>query len=417
MKRLLSFLLLINLSFASFSQKSFFIYIQAESGQPFNVKLADKIYNSSSAGYVILPKLADSTYTFSLSFVKQPSSPQLYKVEIGRKDHGYLLKNLGDKGWGLYNMQTMVVLMPAGAGAAVPVEKSKDVSPFTEVLSKASDDPSLKTSPATKQTEKPAEKEVKAEAQPATEPKEIVVEKPKEKPVETVVVAEKPKETLPETVVVAEKPNEKYTPPVVVMEKPKENEPAVIVEKPKDKEPEPVANVEAVAADFKPSVVKKKSESSTTQGFGLVYTDTYADGHTDTIRLVIENPKTPAMVTETPAVPPVTAEAEKKELAKPESGGCAAVATETNFYELRKNMAAAGRDDAMIAEAVKYTKSTCFTTAQYKNLCVLFLNDQGRYKFFDAVYDYTADPENFPTLQSELKEEYYINRFRAMLRK
>ena len=45
----------------------------------------------------------------------------------------------------------------------------------------------------------------------------------------------------------------------------------------------------------------------------------------------------------------------------------------------------------------------------------LFLNDAGKYKFFDAAYLYVSDVENFASLKEELKDGYYINRFRAML--
>ena len=50
-----------------------------------------------------------------------------------------------------------------------------------------------------------------------------------------------------------------------------------------------------------------------------------------------------------------------------------------------------------------------------KNLSTLFLNDDGKYKFFDAAYTHVSDPENFSSLAAELKDEYYINRFKAML--
>ena len=79
-------------------------------------------------------------------------------------------------------------------------------------------------------------------------------------------------------------------------------------------------------------------------------------------------------------------------------------------------MASETVDDDMIAEARKYFKSKCFTVLQLKNLSTLFLDDGGKYKFFDAAYTYVSDAENFINLQAELKDEYYTNRFKAMLR-
>ncbi len=154
------------------------------------------------------------------------------------------------------------------------------------------------------------------------------------------------------------------------------------------------------------SVVAKKSESSTTEGFGLTYTDTHADGSTDTIKLLIPEPKTPQAVVKTEPMPAEI----------PAKAGCENTATEADFFQLRKLMAAAESDDAMIMEAKKNCKEKCFTTTQYKNLGSLFLTDEGKYKFFDAIYNYTSDSANFSSLQSELKDEYYVNRFKAMLR-
>ena len=45
-----------------------------------------------------------------------------------------------------------------------------------------------------------------------------------------------------------------------------------------------------IEEDYKRSVVTKRSESSTSEGFGLVFIDTYK-GVNDTIQLIIPNPK------------------------------------------------------------------------------------------------------------------------------
>ena len=79
-------------------------------------------------------------------------------------------------------------------------------------------------------------------------------------------------------------------------------------------------------------------------------------------------------------------------------------------------MAGVSSDDNMIAEARKVFRVKCFTTQQVRNLSLLFLEDEGKYKFFDASYEYVSDTENFASLQSELKRDYFINRFKAMLR-
>lgn len=182
-------------------------------------------------------------------------------------------------------------------------------------------------------------------------------------------------------------------------------------------------------------MVVRRSESSTTEGFGLVFVDKYPNGDSDTIRLLIPNPK-PVVATVVKSVREekkmldIPVEVKKPEesttmpppvdtiinVKTPAASRCGEIAAEADFYKLRKQMAAVESDDEMIAEAKKYFKEKCFATSQIKNLSTLFLTDEGKYKFFDAAYNFATDAGNFPSLQSELKDEYYINRFRAMLR-
>ena len=176
--------------------------------------------------------------------------------------------------------------------------------------------------------------------------------------------------------------------------------------------------------EYKKSVVKLKSESSTTAGIGLVFLDMISDQTADTIKILIPpyTEKTTAVQSkqdekkflDIPPADSVQKQTEKKEVIK--SNNCKAVANEDDFFKLRKRMAAASSDDAMVTEAKKGFKAKCFSTLQVKNLSALFLTDESKYKFFDAAYQYVGDLENFSSLQSELKDEYFVNRFKAMLR-
>ena len=78
-------------------------------------------------------------------------------------------------------------------------------------------------------------------------------------------------------------------------------------------------------------------------------------------------------------------------------------------------MASESSDDNMVNEAKKGFKIKCYSTEQIKNLSTLFLTEEGKYKFFDAAYSYVSDMPNFSSLQSELKSEYFLNRFKAMI--
>jgi hypothetical protein len=462
MKRLTLLLLGVMAVFTASAQKVYFVYLQAETEQPFFVKMNDKVYSSTASGYLILAKLYDSTYNFNIGFPQNKWPEQTFSISVNKRDHGYLVKNFDEKGWGLFDLQTLSVQMPSSATAKVEPHKSsenKDVSVFTDILSKAADDPSLKEKPVQPVTEekKPevvAQNSIKKE-EPKSEVKEPVITKPAEVIEQPVVKKEEPKTETKEPVVtkpveIVEKPVVKKEEPKVEIKEPVVIKPVEVVEQPVVKKEEPKIEIkekpvtqteevkEVATYSYKKSQVIKKSESSTTEGFGLVFIDAYDDGIKDTIRLLIPNPK--------PVVNPVIKEENKEEKkfleistdttkkiaeknvdAKPQvkensnvgsniKNNCPDMATEADFFKLRKKMAAIESDDGMIAEAKKYFKTKCFTTAQLKNLSSLFLMDSGKYKFFDAAYSYASDSENFISLQSELKDEYYINRFKAMLR-
>ena len=448
------------------SQKVYFVYIQTESEQPFFVKMNDKIQSSTASGYIILAKLVDSTYNFSIGFPQNKWPEQNFSVAIGKKDHGYLLKNFNEKGWGLFDLQTLAVQMAIGGKANIeekPKLDNKDVSAFTEILSKAADDPSLKEKPVLpkieeRKTDVAVQEVIKKEEPKAEIKNDPVVAKPIEV-VETVIVKNEESKTEGKEVVIP-KPVQTNEQPVAKKEEVKIEAKEQVAVKPVEildqpivkqeeskvelKEQPPATQVEeekiVTTELYKVSQVKKWSESSTTEGFGLVFIDDYDNGMKDTIRLVIPNPKpVVAIIKEEPkeekkfldintAKPELSAVPEENKVTEvvavvelPVEKGvlknsCNAVATESDFFKLRKRMAAAENDDAMIAEAKKVFKTKCFNTAQVKNLSTLFLNDEGKYNFFDAAYKYVSDMESFHSLQVEMKDEYYTTRFKAMLR-
>ena len=117
MKRSLQLLFLLVLSLGLKAQQNYFVYVQTDNKQPFYVKVNDKVLSSSASGYVVIPKLTSGNYNLTFGFPKDIFPEQSIALAVGNADAGYLLKNFGDKGWGLYNIQSMAVTM---AGAAVP---------------------------------------------------------------------------------------------------------------------------------------------------------------------------------------------------------------------------------------------------------------------------------------------------------
>ncbi len=444
------FLLLFTLfTLSASAQKVYFIYIQTESEQPFFVRVNEKVYSSSTSGYLILSKLYDSTYSFTVGFPQNKWPEVKFSVPVNKKDHGYLLKNFVEKGWGLFDLQTLAIQMPVVSNSKAGTSQgvvNKDASVFTDILSRAADDPTIKervvTAPIVEVVPKnePVVQVVTKKEEPviikATDPIEPAIVKKddvknsiKEEPVITKTVD--PAE--PATVKKADVKNTIIEEPIPV--KTSEKAEPVIAKKEdviKEIKEEPVIPLQqaVVEEEYNISTVKRRSESSTTEGFGLVFVDNYQNGNSDTIKIIIPNPKVVIPVTkEEPKeekrlldiqVEIPTAE-EKKNPTELQSVGspkvsCVETAADADFFKLRKSMAAVDSDDDMIGEAKKYFKQKCFTTFQVKNLSSLFLTDEGKYKFFDASYNHTSDVVNFSSLQAELKEEYFITRFKAMLR-
>lgn len=451
MKKLHLCLLLSLTVLSATAQKVYFIYIQTESEQPFFVKMNGKIQSSAASGYIILSKLVDSTYSFSIGFPQGKWAEQNFSVSVNKKDHGFLLKNFGEKGWGLFDLQTMVVQMAVAGNASAdtkPEPEKNEVSAFTEILSRAADDPSLKERPfQPKKEERKAEitvqevakkEELKVEAKESVTPGTIeVVEAPvaKTETPKTETTISKPADVIEQTSakkdeLKTEVKEQATTKSIEVAEKPLEKKEEVRT----DIKEQPTTSIEAAVTEvYKTSQVKKWAESSTTEGFGLVFIDDYDNGVKDTIRLVIPNPKPAINVikeelkdekkfleisTETSkngeekAITPETVASGKTSL----KNNCIEIATETDFFKLRKKMAAGESDDDMIAEAKRYFKEKCFSTSQLKNLGSLFLTDEGKYNFFDAAYKFVSDIDAFHSLQAELKDEYYLSRFKAMIR-
>lgn len=443
MKNIIQLFVYLLFSFTSIhAQKVYFVYLQTDNHQPFYARIGEKIFTSNPSGYLILSNLRDSTYTINIGIQGSQAPDQPYSIVVNRKDQGFLVKNFADKGWGLFNLSTMAVIMPT-PNPVVPIQAVKterrEDNAFTNLLAKAADDSTIKERPV---IEKPAEKKaaptVTIDAETKDEAKDEVKENTRSKQEETrkeVIPAEKNEAPKVDSAAILrqieeEKRMAQVKADSVLAAKTKEAERVreaelIRLEEQRKQDSIDKAKVETVVeTPYRRSAVKLKSESSTTIGIGLVFVDIQADNTTDTIRILI-----PPDIKKAPVA---DARQEEKKFLEITSGdtavkidmpisparsnNCRSVANEDDFFKLRKKMVGAKNDNTMISEASKVFRTKCYSTTQIKNLSTLFLTDEYKYKFFDAAYQYVNDAENFPSLQSELKNEYYINRFKAMLR-
>jgi len=452
MKKLLNlFVYLIFVSVSLKAQKVYFIYLQTDNQQPFYARVGEKIYNSTPSGYLILSNLRDSSYSLNIGIQGSQVPDQPYSITMNKKDHGFLIKNFGDKGWGLFDLTTMATIMPVTKSVnpvqGAKTEKRED-NAFTNLLAKAADDSTIKEKPI---IEKPVEQKADAtvsNTEKKEEVKEIVPSSQGEIKnsvpssqgeiktgiiVAPIVIKDEPKIEVQESQNAAKMKEDS-----IAAAKAKEDELLKQEELRKQDSIEKAKTPAITEVEYARSVVKLKSESSTTTGIGLVFIDLLPNDKTDTIRILIPAETKISSSIEPKQeekklldVPPVdSVQKETPISAHTKNNNCKAVATENDFSKLRKKMAGVNNDflglrkkivgehndDDMIAEAKKVFKTKCFSTLQVKDLSTLFLTDESKYKFFDAAYQYVSDVGNFPTLQSELKEEYFINRFKAMLR-
>lgn len=411
MKRVLLLSTLLVLQFFLKAQKVYFIYLQSESTTPFFVKMAGKILSSNTEGFLVIPKLTDSTYQFTIGQPGKAEEPR-FSLTISRGDRGFLIKNI-DGTTSLFDLQTLVVYKPLTAEPSAPTVVKNDN--FTKLLAKAADDTTLLSQPVVVQ-------ESKAKS----------IEKKKETVAETVAAVQKKDTIQVQPAVVSSDVAVKSAPvakeSLVKMEESngtgiaKEGTIAIKKEESHD----------TVQNDYKRSKITKDSEITTSEGLGLVFLeDNY--GVMDTIELIIPNPKN--ILQDAPQQKPVeskqfleisndnsTAKKDSTEIKKVESTNvakqkslCTALSTDDDFFKLRRDMAAKNTSDEMIAQAKKYFKNKCFRTEQIKYLSTLFLTDEDKYHFFDAAFLHVSDQEKFISLQSEIIDSYYLNRLKALI--
>lgn len=100
-----------------------FIYIQAENRKPFYVILNDKLYSSSSIGYLIIPKLKSGTYGITVGFPQNAAPEQKFVSVVKNQDIGYSLKAVDNNTYTLTDLQTQEVLA-SGKGTAKATQSS-----------------------------------------------------------------------------------------------------------------------------------------------------------------------------------------------------------------------------------------------------------------------------------------------------
>ena len=418
------------------AQQNHFIYIQHETNQSFYVKLDNKTYNSSAAGYVILPKLKDGTYKLSIGFPRTSIMEQNMVCTVDKSDIGFILKNFENKGWGLFNLQTLDIVMDNGAVNFNNNSIVNQTDAFSNMLSEVVNDSTIRQAdPVIKETINVAVMEQEKKSADS-----VVVQK--------VSVTPTPKFEVDNTTSVA---------------------------KVKTGESMEVMSVKQVVSGVTKSSISRSLIKKETDGTRMVFVDR-AKGVVDTINVFIAEDKMPIAIVDPKPVetkvpilelqPTVLIKEEKTEKPRfidielPVSNGvsldkmpsenvvainkepsstsvkkdpdfipvkqvyqtlkvnseCKVLASEEDLMKLRKRIMATGSDEDKLKVTKKYLKSKCFMVEQIRNLSVLFLKDDARFSYFEIAYPFVFDSNNFEKLQNQLKDPNYINRFQLMIR-
>ena len=427
--------LFLTMVLTSQAQQNHFIYIQTENRQPFYVKLDNNLLSSSASGYIVIPKLKEGAYNLGIGFPKSEWPEQSLVCTVGNKDLGFLLKNFGDKGWGLFNLQTLDIVMADNKSKPNTIAVQTKTDEFSNLLSSVVNDPTIKQQVTVKEPEKVPEpvepKEIVETAITDTTTTSIVVDKPNIKRTllnksssgtEMVYIDEA--DGGNDTVIVFipkdnEQPEEKKVvgadsagswdsnerspqalkedalPVTTSITEPVQKEPARKEDKSEEKKKVEAKKEERKFIDIETSGPDVKRNEQKQENPTKSKSDPSADADESEVKTMDVPPQKSAMI----------------------NSDCKNLATEADFMKLRKKMVGEDNEEDMIAAAKKQFKSKCFTVDQVKNLSVLFLKDSDRYSFFDMTYPFVSDSHNFGSLQSQITDPYYISRFQVMIRR
>ncbi len=490
-KKCFSLLFILAFALATNAQQNHFVYLQTDNGNPFYVKLNNKILSSSSEGYIILPDIVSGVYQLKVGFPKKEYPEETFSISVGDENEGYLIKHFDDKGLQLFNMETLALITGnRDTTSRMMTIDTKDTNPFTKMLANVVKDSTILQNHQVV-VENPAKSLDTAKvAQVATNTVSTSLDtttmvennttSPSPNPVDTsttatntIITPASPKDSSsvaasgsPVSKLLSRQDNDGLQ--MIYADASGDKSDTVRVFMPAEKD-QSAKDSEATNKDnfdfsannnayntsvdtsqltITPTIIKSGNEK---KGFVLrkdtiaTAADSAAIGKTASEQVfyigtkekketadeaeknssgekkglfsgLIKNAKKESTEAPKPAENKIEVLPNEAQASNANSD-CKAFADNEDFLRLRKKMASEDSKEGMIKVANKFFKSKCFSTSQIKDLSYLFLTDEGKYMFFDAAYAHTSDSGQYPTLESQIKDPYYQNRFEAMIKK
>ncbi len=432
--RSITFIFLCIIALSAKSQQIHFVYLQSENGQPFYIKLNSIVTSSSSLGYLIIPKLQDGNYNVTIGFPKNEFPEENFQLAVDKKNEGFLLKNFGDNGWGLFNLQSLSVAMGKVPGSPEQTAKNIQNDPFSTMLATVVKDSSILERHVVKD---PPIKPDTLSGNNITKDTALTIaqnDQPVFSNISRTMYAQN--EDGIETIYIDKFENSSDTIRIFI--------PASTLKNKDANTSSGTANTDEIKSDTIAKVVLKAQETSVLEPQKNTSSEQIMDSSKNVTNILHQSePKDSVELQKNIGdqnsassnihQPDITPASKKANITSETSNAkgefpavvefsksnsdCKAFASNDDFIKLRKKIAGESNNDDMLKEAKKGFKSKCFSTEQIKNLSFLFLNDEGKYQFFDAAYAFTSDSDQYYKLQSQLSDTYYINRFKAMIHK
>jgi hypothetical protein len=403
--------ILINFSEKVSAQHQHFIYLQHEQSVPFYVKYQGKIYRSSSQGYLIISKIPKGRMNLYLGLEKSDQSELSFSFEGIDSDRGFLIKNFGDKGWVLYDLQQATLCYPDQLEQKDPVSASKIFSDtaindaFGNMLAGVTKDTTVKYVAIKKKeiVDSSFDKSINT-------PSVIFIGKQENlgSDVFTFLVALKSgRDTV--GVEIEKGGNLAIRDSSLVSEK-KDTIIKATHKKPiLSKNDKLISDSILTKKIFFDEILISDLPPERTKGGGR---DTMIQV-SDSIKSLVQEVVVPVAVDSVVVLKDSAASASAVKIVL--KADCRRVADEDMFIRVRKKMAGKRSEDQMIEEALKGYKQACFTTQQIAQLSGMFITDEMRYRFFDASFKYVSDPGLYSSLGKYIQDPYYKKRFEALL--
>ena len=439
MKHFASVLLLVFFSsifFKAQAQQQHFIYIQSEDRQPFAVVLNGKVYSSSDYGYVIVPKLTDGDYTFTVSFPMNKYPDQNFKCVIDKKDLGFKLENTTDKGWALENMQTQKVLANNSTASAN--------NAFSNMLSDVVSDSNLakKNLPVnnTDTTATSTNFDTTNIAAATTDTNTVAAATTPDTSNQATTQAGKSTGFVTDSAAQLQKISETKLDTginMVFVDKAAADTIKVFVPNNDTSTNNTSVTTTDSVTNQQPSVTEASTLPAIQPDNSLPKTDTTAttlnessSQTTDTTTHTAGNPFYKSSEQNTNTAAPENTNANvvnantsvanenlsNRKTTNAVNELCIKMISDNDLDKIKRKMFVQSNDNDMVQTAVKYLSNKCLTTDQVKVLGSIFSSDDGRYNLYDALYKNVYDYGNYASLESQIIDPYYKRRFEAMLR-